>query len=220
MRLSVQGWVVALLFLVGVPTFSAEPAHDPALLERVVAAQQGRTTVRGNLRWLTSQRGDPTAPIREQHVRFFLAFPDRYAVVITKPDDSEAKQSFISDGTTRWEVAQLFADEKPEVKAAPVGGDDDVERRLLACFRFDLPGLRKDFTVVAAATPDQGAIVTLTPLTEKMKEQLTVLTLTFDAATKLTAIRSEDPQGNRFDFVVLEAVYDEPLDDALFRVAP
>jgi len=37
---------------------------------------------------------------------------------------------------------------------------------------------------------------------------------------KLIAIRSEDPQGNRFDFVVQEAVYDQPLADALFRVGP
>lgn len=211
---------MVLLFVLSSPAFGAEATHDAAVLEQVVSAQRGHTTVRGKLRWLTSQRDDPGAPVREQHVRFFLAFPNRYAVVVTKPDDNESKQSFVSDGNTRWEVTQLFADEKPEIKAAAVGGDDDIERRLLACFRFDLPALRRDFTVTATGTPDQGAIVILTPLTEQMKEQLTLLALTFDAAKKLTAIRSEDPQGNRFDFVVVEAVYDEPLDDALFRVSP
>ena len=115
---------------------------------------------------------------------------------------------------------QLFDGVKPVVKKTPVGGDDEVERRLLACFRFDLATLRKDFSVVATATPDQGAIITLTPLGAKLQEQLTVLVLSFSADHKLTAIRSEDPQGNRFDFVVVEAVYDEALDDALFRVAP
>lgn len=219
MRVMVQGCGLLVLLLLGVPASAAEPVHDAGVLERVVAAQQGHTTVRGRLRWLTSQRDDLTAPVREQQVRFFLAFPDRYAVVVTKPDDAESKQSFLSDGTTRWEVAQLFEGEKPEVKQVPVGGDD-VERRLLACFRFDLAALRKDFAIVATAAMDQGALVTLTPLAEKLKEQLTILVLTFSADQKLIAIRSEDPQGNRFDFVVQEAVYDEALDEALFRVAP
>jgi hypothetical protein len=216
----VQGCVVALLFLLNVSSFGAEPVHNAAMLDQVVAAQQGHTTVKGKLRWLTSQRDDDTSPVRVQHVRFFLAFPDRYAVVVTKPDDVESKQSFISDGTTRWEVVQIFEGQKPEVNKAPVGGDDDIERRLLACFRFDLSSLRKDFSIVATSAMDQGAIVTLTPLAAKLQEQLTVLVLTFAADMKLIAIRSEDPQGNRFDFVVQEAVYDEPLDDALFRVAP
>jgi len=220
MCLSVQGWLVAGLFLLSVPTFSAEPVHNPAMLDKVVTAQQGHTTVQGTLRWLTSQRDDDTSPVRVQQVRFFLDFPDRYAVVVTKPDDTESKQSFISDGTTRWEVAQLFDGEKPEVKKMPVGGDDDVERRLLACFRFDIAALRKDFAIVASSAMDQGAIVTLTPLAAKLQEQLTVLVLTFAADMKLIAIRSEDPQGNRFDFVVQEAVYDQPLADALFRVGP
>ncbi len=217
--MSVQGVAMTLLFLLGVPTFGAEPVHDAGVLEQVVAAQQGHTSVHGKLRWLTSQRDDDTAPVREQRVRFFLAFPDRYAVVVTKPNDKESKQSFISDGTTRWEVAQLFDGETPEVKKLPVGGED-LERRLLACFRFDLATLRKDFAIVATSAMDQGALIKLTPLAAKLQEQLTVLVLTFSADKKLIAIRSEDPQGNRFDFVVLEAVYDEKLDDALFRVGP
>ena len=214
---------MVLLFLLSAATFGAEQVHNPAVLERVVAAQQGHTTVRGKLRWRTSQRDDDdaTAPVREQHVRFFLAFPDRYAVVVTKPDDKESKQSFISDGTTRWEVMQLFDGADSEVKATPiVEGTDDLERRLLACFRFDLTELRKDFSLVATTAADQGAVITLTPLAAKLQEQLTVLVLTFSADLKLVAIRSEDPQGNRFDFVVQEAVYDEALDEALFRVAP
>jgi hypothetical protein len=214
----VQGWAVAVVFLLGLPGFTAEPAHDAARLEQVVAAQQGRTTVHGRLRWLTSRADDPAMPPREQHVRFFLAFPDRYALVVTKPDDVESKQSFISDGKTRWEVMQLFADQQPDKKAIPVG-EDEVEQRLLACFRFDLARLRQDFTLVAVPVGN-GTVITLTPAAEKLKQQLTVLALTFDANHRLTAIRSEDPQGNRFDFTVLEAQYDQPLDDALFRVGP
>lgn len=219
MRSLVQGWVVVLLFLLSGPAFGAEPAHDAALLDRVVAANQGHTTVQGRLRWLTSRIDDPTTPPREQLVRFFLAFPNRYAVVVTKPDDEESKTSFISDGTTRWELTQLFAGEAPDKKAMPVGDGDEVEQRLLACFRFDLAALRMDFTIVAQALPD-GAQIVLTPKAEKLKQQLTVLVLTFGAENQLTAIRSEDPQGNRLVFTVLEAVYDQPLDDALFRVAP
>lgn len=220
MRSPVQGCAVLLLFLLALPAFGAEGPHDQAVLDRVVAAQQGHTTVQGELRWLTRRIDQPDEPAREQQVRFFLAFPNRYAVVVTKPDDADSKQSFISDGTTRWEVTQLFEGEKPDVKAAPVGGDDEVERRLLACFRFDLPALARDFTLQASATPDGGATIVLTPIAAKLKEQLVVLVLTFNAANQLTNIRSDDPQGNRLDFTVLKAVYDEKLDDTLFRVGP
>jgi hypothetical protein len=209
-----------VLFLLSVPTFSAEPAHDAALLEQVVAAQQGHTSVQGKLLWRTSQRDDPSAPVREQHVRFFIVFPDRYAVIVTKPGDEDYQQSFVSDGTMRWELTQLFAGEAPDKKSAPVGNADELERRLLACFRFDLTALRQDFSLLAAAGPDHSAVMTLTPLAPKLKEQLSVLVLTFNAARALTSIRSDDPQGNRLDFQVQEAVYDQQLDDALFRVAP
>jgi hypothetical protein len=219
MRSSVQGCVVVLLFLLAARVFGAEPVHDAALLERVVAAQQGHKTVQGRLRWLTSRIDDPGTPPREQHVRFFLGFPNRYAVVVTKPGDEESRTSFISDGVTRWELTQLFAGEAPDKKATPVGNGDDVEQRLLACFRFDLAALQKDFSLVATPIPD-GAQITLTPLAAKLKEQLTVLVLGFDAANRLTVIRSEDPQGNRLTFAVQEATYDQPLDDALFHVAP
>lgn len=208
-----------VLFLIAAAGAAAEPVHDAALLARVVAAQQGHTTVQGRLRWLTSRPDDPATPPREQHVRFFLAFPDRYALTVTKPGDPEFKHSFISDGTKRWEVMQAFSDVAPEVKTSVIGGEDEIERRLLACFRFDLAALQQDFTLHAEALAD-GARVTLTPKTAAVKEQLTLLALTFDTAQRLTAIRSEDPQGNRLDFPVVEATYDQPLDDALFRVGP
>jgi hypothetical protein len=219
MHAMVQGCAVALLVLLATASSAAEPVHDAALLDRLVAAQQGHTTVQGRLRWLTSRTDDADTPAREQHVRFFLAFPQRYHVVVTKPDDKESKTSFISDGTTRWELTQFIEGEAPDVKKAPVGGDDEFEQRLLACFRFDLAALRKDFTVVATPAGD-GALITLAPTAAKLKDQLTVLVLTFDAAHRLTAIRSDDPQGNRHVFAVGEATYDQPLDDALFRVAP
>lgn len=209
-----------VLFLVTQVGFSAEPTHDPAVLEHVVAAQQGHTTVQGQLRWLTRQIADATAPVREQQVRFFLAFPNRYHVVVKKPDDPDSRQSYVSDGITRWEVSQLFEGEKPDVKTAPVGGDDEFERRLMACFRFDLVSLQRDFTVLASASADGGAEIRLTPIAARLKEQLTVLVLTFDAKHVLTAIRSDDPQGNRLEFVVVEAAYDQKLDDAMFHVGP
>jgi hypothetical protein len=216
----VQGCVLVVMFLVVLPAFAGEPIHDATILDQVVAAQQHHTTVQGKLRWLTRQIADPTAPVREQQVRFFLAFPQRYHVIVTKADDQEAKQHFVSDGKTRWEITQLFEGEKPDVKTAPIGGDDEFERRLMACFRFDLASLQGDFSILAFATADQGAEIRLTPNAAKLKEQLSVLVLNFDAKRVLTAIRSDDPQGNRFNFVVQEAIYDQVLDDALFRVEP
>ncbi len=214
----VQGCALLVLFLPIRATSAAEPAA--ALLEQVVAAQQGHTTVQGRLRWTTRQIDDASAPIREQLVRFLLTFPNRYHVVVSKPDDPESRQSYVSDGTTRWEVSQLFAGEKPDVKSAPVGGDDAFERRLMACFRFDLASLQRDFTIMAQAVADGGTEIRLTPIAAQLKEQLTVLVLSFDARHVLRAIRSDDPQGNRLGFVVVEAVYDQPIDEAVFRVMP
>src|ERR1043165_9540149 len=118
MHAMVQGCAVALLVLLATASSAAEP-------------------VQGGLRCLPSRTDDADTPAREQHVRFFLAFPQRYHVVVTKPDDKESKTSFISDGTTRWELTQFIEGEAPDVKKAPVGGDDEFEQRLLACFRFD-----------------------------------------------------------------------------------
>ena len=90
----------------------------------------------------------------------------------------------------------------------------------MACFRFDRAQLQVDFSILAFATADLGAEIRLTPIAAKLKEQLTMLVLTFDAKRSLTAIRSDDQQGNRLDFIVQEATYDQVLDDALFHVAP
>lgn len=220
MRSTVQGCALLLLFLLAQAGFGVEPTSDATVLAQVVAAQQGHTTVQGRLRWQTRQIADPSAPVREQLVRFFLAFPARYHVVVSKPDDADSRQSYVSDGITRWEVSQLFAGEAPDKKAAPVGGDDEFERRLMACFHFDLASLQRDFTILAAATANGGAEIRLTPSAEKLKDQLSALVLTFDAKRVLSAIRSDDPQGNRLEFTVLEAVYDQPIDDAVFHVTP
>jgi hypothetical protein len=228
MQILVQGFALIALVFFSIPSFGGEPAgepageptHDPAILEQVVAAQQQHTTVQGKLRWLTRQIADPTAPVREQQVQFYLAFPQRYHVIVTKAEDQELKQHFISDGKTRREITEYGQGEKPDVKTAPIGGDDEFERRLMACFRFDRATLQGDFSILAIATADMGAEIRLTPSAVKLKEQLSMLVLTFDAKRALVAIRSDDPQGNRLDFIVQEATYDQVLDDALFHVAP
>ncbi len=218
MRMLVQGYVLSALFLLSSPAFAGEPIHDAAILDQVVAAQQHHTTVQGKLRWLTRKITDPTAPVGEQQARFFLAFPQRYHVIVTKAEDQEWKQHFVSDGKTRWEITEYDKDEKPDKKATPIGEGDELERRLMACFRFDLASLQGDFSILAFATADQGAEIRLTPITVKIKEQVTALVMFFDAKRALTTIRVEDPQDNRIDFVVQEAIYDQALDDALFHV--
>ena len=220
MQILVQGFALIALVFSSLPSFAGEPTHDPVILDQVVAAQQQHRTVQGKLLWLTRQIADPSAPVREQQVQFYLAFPERYHVIVTKADDQESKQHYVSDGKTRWEIAQLFAGEKPDVKAAPSGGDDEFERRLMACFRFDRANLQADFSILAIATADQGAEIRLTPSAVKLKEQLTMLVLSFDKKHALKSIRSDDPQGNRLDFIVQEATYDQVLDEGLFQVAP
>lgn len=218
MRMLVQGYVLSALFLTLSDAFAGEPIHDATILDQVVAAQQHHTTVQGKLRWLTRKITDPTAPVGEQQVRFFLAFPQRYHVMVTKPDDQEWKQHFVSDGKTRWEITEYDKDEKPDKKSTLIGEGDELERRLMACFRFDLASLQGDFSILAVATADQGVEIRLTPIAVKIKEQVTALVMFFDAKRALTVIRIEDPQDNRIDFVVQEATYDQVLDDALFHI--
>ncbi len=218
MRIRVQGYVLMALLFLALPARAGEPIHDAAILDQVVAAQQHHTTVQGKLRWLTRKITDPTAPVGEQQVRFFLAFPQRYHVIVTKADDQEWKQHFVSDGKTRWEITEYDKDEKPDKKATLIGEGDELERQLMACFRFDLASLQDDFSILAVASAEQGAEIRLTPIALKIKEQVTALVMFFDAKRALTAIRVEDPQDNRIDFVVQEATYDQTLDEALFHV--
>jgi hypothetical protein len=226
MRAFVQGHFLMLMFLLMGAVlqpcggFAAEPLHDDAVLQRLVAAHGQHSTAQGTLTWLTRNTADLAAPTRQQNVQFFLVFPDHYHVIITKPGDNEWKQRFVSDGKNRWEVQQLFANERPDIKKMPVGKDDALEQQLMACFGFNIERLRKDFSLLAYTLADGTHQVILTPITPALTQQLTSLTMDFKADLTLIRIISDDPQGNRFEFQVKEVICDKPLDPALFTLEP
>jgi len=220
MRFSLQGCLLFALFLLSIPFSVFAVESDEALLQRLVAAHGKHTTAQGTLVWLTRNTADLAAAPRLQHVQFYLNFPERYHVIITKPGDQDYKLRFVSNGTTRWEVQQLFADEKPDIKTTVVGKDDAMEQQLMACFRFDLVNLRKEFTLLAFTNPDGTHSVQLTPIAPELVKQLTTLTMIFQADLTLLRIISEDPQGNRYEFQVGPVTFDLPIDPAFFQVGP
>ncbi len=220
MRFSLQGCLLFALFLLCVPTGISAVESDEALVQRLVATHGQHTTAQGTLVWLTRNNADLAAAPRVQNMQFYLAFPERYHVIITKPGDQDYKLRFVSNGTTRWEVQQLFADEKPDIKTTVVGKDDLFEQQLMACFRFDLVKLRKDFTLLAVTNPDGTHRIQLTPIAPELAKQLTLLTMIFQADLTLQRIISEDPQGNRYEFQVGPVECDKPIDPAFFHVGP
>jgi outer membrane lipoprotein-sorting protein len=195
---------------------AAEPAGSEALLARIAAAHQAVKTIQGHATWRTRRSDEAAAEARVQDVRFFLEFPDHYCVVLTKPGDDDAKESVLSDGELRWHLQRQFKEDQPDVKVTPVGRDDAEFRRLLACFRMDLPVLRQDFTVTAAAD-GAGATVTLAPARPQVAEQVTALTIGLDAELRVTRVAWDDPQGNHIDIEVDQADYGKPIPAATFR---
>ncbi len=209
-----QGPLILLLFTLAVTLAAADEAQ--LALERAAAAQRAHPTAQGALTLRSHRPDDPTAVPRVQQVRFLVQFPDRYCVVITKPGDAEFRQSYLSDSSRRWEVTQTFADEKPDVKAAAVGEGDELARRLVSCLRFDLVELGRDFRIEPRLA-DGVLGVTLTPTKPALAENLSAVTAEFGADGQLRRFAFEDAQGNRYEFTLDSAVYDQPIDPAVFR---
>jgi hypothetical protein len=220
MSLSLQGHLLLMLFLFSIPHVMTSAESDETLVQRLVTAHGQHTTAQGTLIWLTRNTADLTATPRQQNVQFYLNFPTHYHVIITKPLDNDYQLRFVSDGITRWEVQRLFADERPDIKTTVVGKDDLLEQQLMACFRFNLEHLRKDFNLLAFTNPDGTHTVQLTPIAEELSKQLTTMTMIFQADLSLARIISDDPQGNRYEFQVESLTCDKPLDPALFHVGP
>jgi hypothetical protein len=212
--------LAALVLLLGARG-QAEDAGSDALLARIAGVHQALATADGRLSQRTTRRdnGETTAG-ETLTATFYLAFPDHYCLIYSKPSDPEWRHSFLSDGTDRWEIQRLSNDDPPDRKQARVGQDDAQWRRLLACFRFDVPVLSKDFALHAAPVTDAGAAttrVTLTPSTPEAKEQVIGMVLEFDKEDHLVHLGVDDPQGNHYAVEVVEAHYGRPIDPGIFK---
>jgi hypothetical protein len=107
------------------------------------------------------------------------------------------------------------------VKEAEVGKDDAELRRLLACFRLDLAVLHADFAVavepVTAEGKPAGARLVLTPARPAIAEQVSKLVIELGGDLRISRLTFDDPQGNRYQVTVDEAVYGEPIPAERFR---
>lgn len=218
---------VFLLFLaMAVPLAAEEPANDPAVLERLLAVQAAVSTVSGTFVQKTVRADDPEGGGTEYRGRFDLQAPDRYNLVYTNPQDEEWRLRHCSDGTTRWQIEQLFAGEKPEVTAKPVAGEaagggtgertiGDVPQRIAALLRGDRTSLVSDFTVVVAAV-GEGFALTLTPKPGPLEEHLVRVEVDLDGSAHVTALRFFDRQGNRVTVTVSDAVYGQTIPPETF----
>jgi len=219
-----RGRLVALLALLGLCGLGRgvaldAPAEGAALIERIAAAHRTITSVQGHATWCTRNRDEPAGDERVQLVRFYFLLPDHYHLAITKPGDEDTLDIVRSDGVRREELKYVFRNDPPDSTVTPVGADDAEFTRLLACFRFDVPALSKDFAVQAEAVA-AGARVILRPLHAPLSDQLTSITIDLDAALAITRIVWDDPQGNRYAVTIDQALYDQPIDPAKFQIPP
>ena len=216
--------LVGLLGLLGLCGLSRAvgleaPDDGASLIKRIAAAHRAIISVQGRATWRTRHRDEPAGDERVQLVRFFFVLPDQYHLAITKPGDEDSLDIVRSDGIRREELKYQFRDTAPDSTVTPVGTDDAEFTRLLACFRFDVPLLSKDFSVQAEAVAD-GARVSLRPLHAQLSDQMTSITIDLDAALAITRVVWDDPQGNRYAVTIDQAVYNQPIDPAKFHIPP
>jgi outer membrane lipoprotein-sorting protein len=215
-------FLVLLLAMAAATAMAAEgaPAGDPAVLQRLLEAQRGVTTLSGRFTQSTVRADDPAGGGTELQGHVDLQAPDHYNLVYTNPKDAEWRLRHCSDGVTRWQVEQLFAGEAPEVTAKPVAGggaagagggeDADVVGRIAALLRGDRLAVMKDFTAQATAAGEGFALV-LTPRPGPLADHLVRVEADLDAAAHVQVLRFFDRQGNRVSITVADAVYNQPI---------
>jgi outer membrane lipoprotein-sorting protein len=194
------------------------PAQNE-LIDRVIAAQRDVTTVSGIL----TQRSAPVdAPPAQQgsvfHVEFAVRLPDHYNLVYRKPKDDEWKLRICSDGTTRWDVEQLFNGDQPDVTIQKLEGaraQNDVFRRVTGFFRLDRAALEQEFTLRPEAT-ERGVEVTLTPLKSELASELACVVVALDDKLHTTSVTFDDTHGTRTVVAMEKTAYNQPLPDETF----
>lgn len=216
-------FVVIMCFLAA----CAAEEGDPTVLQRLLEVQRGVTSMSGLFTQATVRADDPDSGGTEYRGHVDLQAPNRYNLVYTNPKDDEWRLRHCSDGTTRWQVEQLFADQPPEVSAKPVaggggggggegdGGNADVVGRIAALLRGDREAVLKDFTVRATAV-GEGFSLILTPRPGPVAEHLIKIEAELDTAGHVRVLRFFDRQGNRVTITVSETTYNQPIPPETF----
>lgn len=194
-------------------------AEDDEVLKRVIAAQQGITTVQGVFNQRTIRPDDEEGDARASRfvIRFEIRSPDHYSFTYTRPGDDEWRLRMCSDGKQAWTIEQFMAGEKPSVTVKGVDPEntDDLFRRIVDFFPLDEAKLRREFAV--AASERNGAFtLTLKPINRNMGEQLSGITVELDKEFHTTSLTLEEPGGTRTAINVEQATYNRPIADDAF----
>ncbi len=206
----------------GLASSEQEPddgAGQPALLARVYLAQRAVKTVTGTLTHRTVRPDEPADEAEIYLATFALKAPDCYNVEYTRPSAPGWIKRLCSDGKQRWQIEQFDVGMAPDetVEAVPAGGDGkDLGKRLTSFLRLDPEELARDFSVVVTAKADGGCSLELTPRDAGLAEQVKRIEVEFDPDLHTSAIRLDDPQGNRVIVTIETAVYNQEIAPEVF----
>lgn len=212
------------------PVVAAPVAEAPAedgdadLLTALLAAQQGLLQLQGQIVHATRRADEPDADPNRYNVRFFLQVPDRYHLCFVPESDPEAREWFISDGETAWQVDQPFADDPPDVMSKPVDKGAWGFQRIIDFVRMDRAALERDFTMEAALVaeadrrePVHRSRVTLIPRDAELADEVDRIEVYLDESHRTHQVLLWESGGNLISITVNEADYDSEIDAAVFR---
>ena len=193
------------------------PAVDD-LIQRVLAAQRGVTSISGRYTQRTVRLDDPEQAVDVYHARFDLLHPDKYNIIYTKPGDDEYRQRYCSDGRHSASQVQIMAGVEPDTVVHPVAaGNDDAMANITALFRLDPVAIARDFTIAPEARGEAWTVV-LVPRTPGLAEKMQRIEVDLDPSLRTKSLRIDDARGNRILITIEEAVYNPTLPPETFTV--
>ena len=161
-------------------------------------------------------------------VAFWLQRPDQYHFIVQE-NDSDDRQHYLSDGTSRWQVEVVLDNAIVDRQDADA---DDPFARIQQLMHLDQEALAKDFQwaqvqAIADLTPAAYAGVTfpeswafalvLQPYSPDMRSEVRSVLLAFSPAGDLLGLLIDDAHSNRRLVEIERLERHDELDLAFFR---
>ncbi|HYE04927.1 MAG TPA: outer membrane lipoprotein carrier protein LolA [Planctomycetota bacterium] len=197
------------------------PEQQQILID-VFTVQRATTSAQGTFIHTTRQVDDAEADATVRHGRFALERPKKYFLELRNPKIADMRDVFASDGVKRVKLEQFDAEttDITETAVEDGGGSEDLFRRILNLIQMQDPAAFKDFAFAPEATAD-GARLVLTPRAgSEAAQQAKRIVIDLDRDQRTRRIQFDDPQGNRVDVQIEEAVYDQPIPPETFTQKP
>ncbi|MBA3846924.1 MAG: outer membrane lipoprotein carrier protein LolA [Planctomycetes bacterium] len=192
------------------------------LLIDVFTVQRATSSAQGTFIHTTRQVDDEEADATVRHGRFALERPKKYFLELRNPKIADMRDVFASDGVMRVRLEQFDA-QTTDRKDTPVSegaGSEDLFRRILNLIQMQDPAAFKDFAFAPETTAD-GARLVLTPRAgSEAAQQAKRIVIDLDRDQRTRRIQFDDPQGNRVDVQIEEAVYNQPIAPETFTQKP